>query len=156
MFLVHSSELYYCSLALVHVVFTMSLLLVEAVLMALTKLLCQSESQLTYKARLIISLDSGLLVLHHIDYTYFSSVVMHSNLWVVDNGASSHFFAVREDFITLSPSESGTVLGISIRVRRHGSCKLILVDSAGRESTISLNGVLYFPDLALRSNDNYL
>jgi hypothetical protein len=81
---------------------------------------------------------------------------MRSNLWVVDSGANSHFSVVREDFITLSPSDSGTFLGISVCVRGHGSCKLTLVDSACRRCTFTLNEVLYVPDFALRSNGNYL
>ena len=86
--------------------------------------------------------------------SYFSSVAMHSNLWVVDSGASSHFSVVREYFITLSPSDSGIVSGISTRVRGHRICKLTLVDPSGRKCTITLNGVLYVPDFALRSNGN--
>ena len=81
---------------------------------------------------------------------------MHSTLWVVDIGSSSYFPASREDFVTLSPSDTGTVSGILFRVRGHGTCKLTLVDPAGRKCTVTLNGVLYVPDLALRSNGNYL
>jgi len=81
---------------------------------------------------------------------------MHSNLWAVDSGASSHFFAVREDFISFHSSNTGKVSGLSTRVRGHGTCKLTLVDLAGRKCTVTLNGVLYDPDLALRSNGNYL
>ena len=54
-------------------------------------------------------------------YGYFLSVAMHSTLWVVDSGASLHFFDVREDFITLSPSDTGTVSRISVRLRGHGT-----------------------------------
>ena len=94
--------------------------------------------------------------MHYLDHTYLPSTDMHSNLWVVDSGASLHFSAVREDFITLSPSDSGTVSGISVRLRGRGSCKLALVDSAGRTCTVTLNGVVYGLALALRSNRNYL
>ena len=88
--------------------------------------------------------------------TYFSYVAMHSNLWVVDSGASSYFFAVREDFITLNPSDSGIVSRILVLVRGHGTCKLTLANPAGRKCIVTLNGVLYVPDLALGSNGNYL
>jgi len=81
---------------------------------------------------------------------------MHSILWFVDSGASSHFSVVREDFITLSSSDSGIVSGISVRLRRHGTCKLTLVDLACIKCTVTVNGALYVPDVALRSNVNYL
>jgi hypothetical protein len=81
---------------------------------------------------------------------------VHSTLWVVDSGASSHFSVVREYFITLSLLDSGTLYGISVRVRGYGTCKPTLVDTLGRRCTVTLNGVFYVPDLALRANGNYL
>ena len=81
---------------------------------------------------------------------------MHSSLWVVDSRSSSHFSAVREDYLTLNPSDTGAVSGISVRVRGHGTCKLTLVDSTCRKCIVTLYGVLYVPDLALRFNGNYL
>jgi hypothetical protein len=81
---------------------------------------------------------------------------MHSKLWVVDSGASAHFFVDREDFITLGLLDSGTVSRISVRVRGHGTCKLTLDDPAGRRCTVTLGGIVYAPDLALRSNSIYL
>ena len=98
-------------------------MLVEAVLTDLNELLCQFE--------FTISLFwLKLSVLHYLDRTYLPFADMHSNLWVVDSGASSHFSVVREDFIALSLSDSWTVSGIFVRERGHGSCKLTLVDSA--------------------------
>ncbi len=80
-------------------------------------------------------------------YSYLSFVAMHSTLWVVDSGASSNFSAAKDYFITVNPLDTGTVSGISDRVRGHGTCKLTLVDSAGRKCTVTLNGVFMFPIL---------
>ena len=53
----------------------------------------------------------------------FSFVAMHYALWVVDNGESSHFSVVMEDFIPLSPSVTGIVSRISVRLRGNGTSK---------------------------------
>ena len=76
-------------------------------------------------------------------------------MWVVDSGARSHFSHVREDFITLDLADSGTVLGIFVRVRGRGTCRLILIDYTGRKCIVTLDKVLFVPDLALRSNGQY-
>jgi hypothetical protein len=80
---------------------------------------------------------------------------MYSYVWVVDNGASAHFSVVREDFITLDLEDSGTVSGISVRVRGRGTCRLTLIDLACRKCIVTLDKVLFVPDLALRSNGQY-
>jgi hypothetical protein len=79
---------------------------------------------------------------------------MQSTIWIIDNGAIAHFSDVREDFTTLNLADSGNVSRISIRVRGHGTCKLTLVDPAGKRFTVRLEAVLYVLDLALRSNGN--
>ncbi len=80
---------------------------------------------------------------------------MSPPVWVVDSGASAHFSAVREDFITLDLEDSGTVSGISVRVRGRGTCRLILIDSTGKKCTVTLDKVLFVPDLSLKSNGQY-
>ena len=77
---------------------------------------------------------------------------MYSFVWVVESGASEHFLTVREDFITLDLEDSGTVSGISVRVRGRGTCRLILIDHTCRKCIVTLDKVLFVPDLALRSN----
>ena len=76
-------------------------------------------------------------------------------MWVVDSGASEHFSAVREDFITMDLEDSGTVSGIYVRVRGRGTCRLILIDPTGKKYTVTLDKVLFVPDLSLRSNGQY-
>jgi hypothetical protein len=80
---------------------------------------------------------------------------MSSNVWVVDSGASAHFSAVREDFISLDLEDSGTVSGISVRVRGRGTCRLTLIDNTGRKCIVTLHKVLFVPDLAHKSNGQY-
>ena len=152
MSLVHLIELYYCCLILLQIVI---IILVEVHRHPLPSCLQVRITVYLIPVETISRLRSIGPTSYRL-YSFFSSIAMHSNLWVVDSGASSHFFAVREDFITLNPSDLGIVSGISIRERGHGSCKMTLVDSIGRECTVTLNGVLYVPDLALGSNGNYL
>ena len=77
---------------------------------------------------------------------------MSSTMWVVDGGASAHFSVVREDFITLDLEDFGTVSGISVRVRGRGTYQLTLIDPTGKKCIVTLDKVLFVPDLALRSN----
>jgi hypothetical protein len=77
---------------------------------------------------------------------------MYSSVWVVDSGASAHFSAMREDFITLDLEDSGTVSRICVRVRGCGTCRLTLIDPTGRKSIVTLDKVLFVPNLALISN----
>ena len=80
---------------------------------------------------------------------------MSSSVWVVNKGASAHFSAVREDFITLDLEDSGTISGIFVRVHGRGTCRLTLIDPTGRKCIVTLDKVLFVPDLALRSNGQY-
>ncbi len=80
---------------------------------------------------------------------------MYSSVWVVDSGASAHFSFVREDFNTLDLEDSGTVSGISVRVRGRGTCRLTLIDPTGRKCIVTIDKVLFVPYLALRSNGQY-
>jgi hypothetical protein len=80
---------------------------------------------------------------------------MSSAVWVVDSGASAHFSVVREDFITPDLEDSGIVSGICVRVRGHETCQLTIIDHTGKRCIVTLDKVLFVPDLALRSNGQY-
>ncbi len=73
----------------------------------------------------------------------------------MDSGASAHFSVVRGDFITLDLEDSGTVSGISVRVRGRGTYRIILIDPTGRKCIVTLDKVLFVHDLALGSNGIY-
>jgi hypothetical protein len=80
---------------------------------------------------------------------------MYSSVWVVDSDASAHFSAVREDFITMDLEDSGTVSGISVRVRGRGTCRPTLIDPTCRKCIVTLDKAMFVHDLALRSNGQY-
>jgi len=58
---------------------------------------------------------------------------MLSTMWVLDSGASAHFSVVREDVITQDLVDTGSVSGISARIRGHGACQLTLIDPTCRK-----------------------
>ena len=68
---------------------------------------------------------------------------MSFTVWIVDNGASAHFSAVREDFITLDFVDSRIVSGIFVRVRGHGTCQLTLIDPTCKKCIVTLDKVLF-------------
>jgi hypothetical protein len=80
---------------------------------------------------------------------------MSSTVWVVDSGASAHFSAVRDDFITLDLGGSGTVSGISVCVRGRGTCRLTLIDTSGRKCIVTLDKVMFVTNLVHISNGHY-
>ena len=80
-----------------------------------------------------------------------------SLLWVVDSGASRHYSSIASDFIDLIPRDDlGVVSGIDCPIRGLGNISVSTVNSSGEPVAFTLLDVLYVPDLAQRSNGNYL
>ena len=72
--------------------------------------------------------------------------------WLVDTGASSHFSAVKSDFVAVQPG-SGFVNGISVNIRGRGDTFGSFATDSGDVVTVTFGDTMYVPDLVHRANE---
>ena len=70
------------------------------------------------------------------------------SLWLLDGGSTDHLSSVRSDFDNFEPATAERfVEGINCKVEGVGSVKVIVTLQSGKKRSITLEKVLYCPDL---------
>jgi hypothetical protein len=77
--------------------------------------------------------------------------------WVVDSGASRHFYCVASYFTSLKIDDQlGTISGINCKIEGSGNISFFVYGRLGKSVHMNLNNVLFVPSLASRSGGSYL